>query len=138
VDSAPASRKRLVVVLTDGETQPVSGSRLARVFGTPPVTHVVFVHFWSADERVFTEGAPEPQYRPDRSSRAVLDSLAETVSGNTFSEGERNAVEQTARAALGSGPTIVRGEQGGRIALAPYLAAATLLPVLLLLWRRDR
>ena len=45
---------------------------------------------------------------------------------------------QTARAALGSGPTIVRGEQGGRIALAPYFAAAALLPVVLLLWRRDR
>jgi von Willebrand factor type A domain len=135
---APTTPKRLLVVLTDGETQPVSGARLARVFGTPPITHVVFVHFWNADERVFTEGTPEPQYRPDRSSRAVLNGLAETVSGNTFSEHELNAVEKTARAALGSGPTIVRGEQGGRVALAPYFAAAALLPVVLLLWRRDR
>jgi VWA domain-containing protein len=135
---APTTLKRLIIVLTDGETQPVSGARLARVFGTPPITHVVFVHFWNADERVYTGGAPEPQYRPDRSSRAVLDRLAETVSGNTFSEHQLNAVEATARAALGSGPTIVRGELGGRVALAPYFAAAALLPVVLLLWRRDR
>jgi hypothetical protein len=135
---APASLKRLLVVLTDGESQPVSGARLARVFGTPPVTHVVFVHFWNADERVFTEGAPEPQYRPNPSSREVLDGLAETVSGNAFSEHQLKAVEQTARGVLGSGPTIVRGEQGGRIPLAPYVAAAALLPVALLLWRRDR
>jgi hypothetical protein len=49
-----------------------------------------------------------------------------------------NAVAKTARGVLGSGPTIVRGEQGSRIPLAPYFAAAALLPVVLLLWRRDR
>jgi hypothetical protein len=48
------------------------------------------------------------------------------------------AVTKTAQAALGSGPTVVRGEQGGRVALAPYFAAAALLPLALLLWRRDR
>jgi hypothetical protein len=135
---APQARKRLLVVLTDGESQPTSGARLARLFGGPPVTHVVFVHVWGADERVYTEGAPEPQYRPDEASREVLDGLAETVSGNTFSENEVGAVIETARATLGSGPTVVRGEQGGRIALAPYFAAAALLPLALLLWRRDR
>ena len=102
------------------------------------MTHVVFVHVWGADERVYTEGAPEPQYRPDEASREVLDGLAETISGSTFSEHEVGAVTQAARAAVGSGPTIVRGEQGGRIALAPYFAAAALLPVALLLWRSDR
>jgi hypothetical protein len=135
---APKARKRLLVVLTDGESQPTSAARLARTFGTPPATHVVFVHVWGADERVYTEGAPEPQYRPDESSREVLDGLAEAVSGNTFSEDERGAVIQTSRAVLGSGPTVVRGEQGGRVALAPYFAAAALLPLALLLWRRDR
>lgn len=135
---APKARERLLVVLTDGESQPTSGARLARLFGSPPVTHVVFVHVWDIAERVYTEGAPEPQYRPDESSREVLDGLAEAVSGNTFSEDETGAVIQTARALLGSGPTIVRGEQGGRVALAPYFAAAALLPLALLLWRRDR
>jgi von Willebrand factor type A domain len=135
---APKARKRLLVVLTDGESQPTSGARLARLFGRPPVTHVVFVHVWGADERVFTQGAPEPQYRPDEASREVLDGLAKTVSGNTFSERDVGAVIETARGALGSGPTVVRGEQGGRVALAPYFAAAALLPLALLLWRRDR
>jgi hypothetical protein len=135
---APTARKRLLLVLTDGETQPVSGARLAELFGSPPVTRVVFVHFWGADERVYTKGAPEPQYRPSRSARAALDGLAETISGSVFSEDQAGAVTRAARAALGSGPTIVRAEQGGRVALAPYFAAAALLPVVLLLWRRDR
>jgi hypothetical protein len=68
----------------------------------------------------------------------VLDGLAEIVSGNTFSEQQMGAVKKTAQGVFGSGPTVVRGEEGGRIALAPYFAAAALLPVLLLLWRRDR
>ena len=38
----------------------------------------------------------------------------------------------------GSGPTVVQGERGSRIALAPYFAAAALAPLVLLLWRRDR
>ena len=33
---APAARKRLVIVLTDGETQPVAGARLAALFRRPP------------------------------------------------------------------------------------------------------
>ncbi len=134
----PTAKKRLLVVLTDGESQVVSGARLARVFGAPPVTRVVFVHFWHSDEKVFTEGAPEPQYSPDPSARVVLDGLAEAVSGNAFSETEVAAAKKTARAVFGDGPTIVRGEQGARIALAPYFAAAALLPLGLLLWRRDR
>ena len=88
---APKSPKRLVVVLTDGETQPVSGARLASLFGRPPVTHVVFVHFWSRDERVFTEGAPEPQYRPEpvlasRPRRARQGRVRQRVLGATRSE----------------------------------------------------
>ncbi len=135
---SPKARKRLLLVLTDGETQPVSGARLAALFGIPPVTHVIFVHFWSGDERVYTKGAPEPQYRPSRGARVALNALAETISGDVYSEDQIGPVTRSARAALGSGPTTVRGEQGGRVALAPYFAAAALLPVVLLLWRRDR
>jgi len=43
-----------------------------------------------------------------------------------------------ARKLLGSGETVRVGERRNRLALAPYLAGATFLPLLLLLWRRDR
>ena len=125
-------------MLTDGESQPVGGARLASLFRQPPVIDVVFIHLWHADERVFTDGTPEPQYRPDPSSRAVLDGIARSVSGSVFAEAELGAATRTARELIGSGPTVVRGEQGRRIALAEYLAAAALAPLGLLLWRRDR
>jgi hypothetical protein len=136
---ARSTRKRLLVVLTDGESQPVAGARLGALFRRPPAIDVVFVHFWDADERVYTAGAPEPQYRPDRSARVVLDGLAKLLSGNVYAESEAGtAAAQKARDLLGSGPTVVRGEQNGEIALAPFLAGAALAPLALLLWRRER
>lgn len=135
---APKSSKRLLLVLTDGESQPVTGARLASVLRRPPVTDVVFVHFWHPDERVFAGDSPEPQYRPDPSSSIILDGLARAVSGDVYAESEIGGATAKARELIGSGPTIVRGEQGGQIPLAPYLAAAALAPLALLLLRRDR
>lgn len=135
---APKSSKRLLLVLTDGESQPVTGARLASVLRRPPVTDVVFVHFWHPDERVFAGDSPEPQYRPDPSSSIILDGLARAVSGDVYAESEIGGATAKARELIGSGPTVVRGEQGGQIPLAPYLAAAALAPLALLLLRRDR
>ena len=135
---APKSRKRLLVVLTDGESQPVSGARLAATLRRPPVIDVVFVRFWHKDERVFVGDSPEPQYRPDPSSSIVLDGLARAVSGDVYAESEIGAATAKAREVIGGGPTVVRGEQGGQVPLAPYLAAAALVPLALLFWRSDR
>jgi hypothetical protein len=135
---SPRARKRLVVVLTDGESQPVALERLRSLFLQSPPIATVFVHFWDRDERVFTGNAPEAGYRPDPSARELLENLAAAVQGRIYDEEELNAVRSYARDRLGSGPTVVQGERGSRIALAPYFAAAALAPLVLLLWRRDR
>ena len=135
---APKSSKRLLIVLTDGESQPVSAARLASILRRPPVTDVVLMHFWHADERVFSGDSPEPQYRPDPASAVVLDGLATSVSGNVYAESEIGAATAKARELIGSGPTVVRGEESGQVPLAPYLAAFALAPLALLLWRRER
>lgn len=134
---APSARRRLLVVLTDGETQPVARARLRSIFRRPPVIDVVFVRFWNADERVYSRGSAEP-YEPDPSSAAVLAGIAEALSGSVFSEREAEAAGRKARELIGNGPTLVRGERGRRIALAPYLLAAALAPLILLLVKRDR
>jgi hypothetical protein len=134
----PKSSARLAIVLTDGESQPVSNARIGGLFRRDPAIGVLFVHFWGEDERVYTRGVPEPQYLPDPSSRSVLDRLAASSRGAVYSEGQVDAVRGKARELLGSGPTVVTGEQAGQLALAPYLAFAALLPFGLLLWRRDR
>lgn len=135
---SPRASSRLVIVLTDGESQPVSNTRLGGLFRRSPRIETVFVQFWNEDEKVFTRGVPEPQYLPDPSARATLDRLAASTQGAVYSEGQVDAASRKARQLLGSGTTAVQGEHAGQIALAPYLAAAALLPLALLLWRRDR
>jgi len=135
---APSARKRLLVVLTDGETQPVVGARLGSLFRMPPTIEVVFVQFWHPDERVYSGGVPEPQYRPDRSSSAVLGGIAESISGSVYAEGEVEAAARKVRELIGNGRTVTRARHDRRIALAPFLAAAALAPLGLLLSRRAR
>ena len=135
---SPRARKRLVVVLTDGESQPVAVERLRSLFLEPPAIATIFVQFWDRDERVFTGNAPEAGYLPDPSARGLLDKLAAAIEGRVYDEDELSAAKKYARDWLGSGPTVTHGERGSRIALAPYFAAAAIAPLLLLLWRRDR
>lgn len=135
---SPSARKRLLLVLTDGETQPVSRARLRSLFRRRPVIDVIFVQFWHADESVFSGGTPEIGYRPDPSSSTVLAGVAAAVSGSVYSEGDVDAAARKARDLIGSGRTAVRGERSRRVALASYLVAAALAPLVLLLARRDR
>ena len=87
---------------------------------------------------MFAGDSPEPQYRPDPASVVVLDGLASSISGNVYAESEIGAATAKARELIGSGPTVVRGEESGQVPLAPYLAAFALAPLALLLWRRER
>jgi hypothetical protein len=135
---SPTARKRVIFVLTDGESIPVSGAKIGAVFRRPPGVDTIFLHIWDGDERVFDGGQPEPQYSPDPRSRAILQAAAETLGGHVFPEGELDQAIGAARRAFGDGPTVVQGEKRNRVALAPYLAGAVFLPLTLLLWRRDR
>ena len=99
----------------------------------------VFLRFWGSGERVFTNGEAEPQYRPQPESLAILESLAAATAGRTFDEADLTGAERQVHADLGSGKAeAVASERGHRLPLAPYLAAVAILPLGLLLWRRDR
>lgn len=135
---SPTARTRLVFVLTDGETVPVSGAKLAAAFRRPPRVETIFLHVWGGDERVYSGGRPEPQYRPDPRSRGILAVAARALGGHVFRESDVAGATAKARELLGGGPTRVEGERRNRLALAPYLTGAVFLPLGLLLWRRDR
>jgi hypothetical protein len=134
----PTVRNRLIFVITDGESVPIAGAKIAAVFRRPPGVDTIFLHVWSGDERVFDGNQPEPQYSPDPRSRSILDAAADTLGGRVFAEDDLDGAIAAARNALGDGTTVVQGTKRNRIALAPYLAGAIFLPLALLLWRRDR
>lgn len=134
---SPAVTRRLLVVFTDGESTELSETAVARRFRRARI-EPVFVQFWAANEKVFTRGAPEPEYDPDPAARSILDRLALAAGGSVYEEGSLESAVSKARDLLGSGPTVAQPHSPDEVALAPYLAVAAFFPLTLLLWRRDR
>jgi von Willebrand factor type A domain len=130
-------KHRLAVVFTDAETTDFNPRTVAAAFSEGNVQLIV-VRFGKPGERVFgPSGAPEP-YQPDPASAASAQRLAEAVGGAAFGEDELGDAIDSARSTFGEGPTVVsRTEQSDIDPLAPYVFLAALLPLGLLLYRRN-
>jgi hypothetical protein len=131
----PQAQYRAVIVLTDGESLPVSPA-LAVSLRKPPGVQVVFVHVWRNDDRIYPTSVPDPNYRPDPTSRAFLDKVAATLHATVVSENDVAGAAAAAREALGSGPITMVSETA-RVALMPWVTLAAFLPLGFLLWRRN-
>jgi hypothetical protein len=130
---SPEARKRLLVVLTDGESERVEPG--LAVLGKEGI-RTLFVHVWGAEESIFSPSGTEPQYRPDPTSERTLAQAAALVEGTVFDENDLSAAAERARRDLGDGPTRPR-KQRDLVALMPYVMLAAAVPLALLLWRRN-
>ena len=133
---SPKARRRVLVVLTDGETRPLEQD-LSRPFRRRPAIETLFVRFWSANERIYESGVAEDAYQPIQPSGAALQQVAAQVAGRVFSEHQPAAVIAAVREALGAGPTTDRIIEGERRALMPWVTLTALLPLGLVLLRRN-
>ena len=129
--------RRLAIVLTDGETLPVDFATLRTRLADARVA-TLFVHVWRPDERVVTpDGRADPAYKPDPTSLRSLRRIAGAVDGTVFVEGQRGEVAAAVRTFVGDGPRVEQGRELRPRELAPSMAAAAVLPLLLLLRRRS-
>ena len=134
---SPTARKRVLVVLTDGETRPLE-TDLAAPFHRGPRLTTILVHFHAGGERVYDDaGLPEAGYQPVRDSAAKLAQVAREVGGSVFGEQQPGDVVTAVRSALGAGPTHERLIEGERRALMPWVTLAAFLPLGLVLLRRN-
>ena len=134
---SPTAKKRVLVVLTDGESRPF-GSILGSAFpGTPPI-ETVFVRFWGAGERIYATGVSEGGYVPDKGSEATIQRAASLMGGRVFSEDEISAAGDAVAELVGEGATTDRSIPGARVALMQWVTLAAFLPLGVLLWRRNR
>jgi von Willebrand factor type A domain len=130
------ARKRLLVVLTDGETRSV-GRALAQAFQRRPRIETILVHLWDARERIYATGVAEGGYRPLPGSSAALERVAALIGGRVFSEDDAGEVGAAAHEIVGAGKTRQRQLEGERLALMPYVTLAAALPLGFLLLRRN-
>jgi hypothetical protein len=114
----PGLKNRVCVVLTDGESAPFAGAGGCRL---------VVVQLWDAGERIYRDGRPEAQYRPDEAAPALAARL-----GPVAREDDLGRARTLLAAAVGDGPVReVRRSERSTLELAPY---AALVGLALVLW----
>lgn len=131
-----SARKRVLVVLTDGETEPL-GVGLGKAFGRRPRIETVFVRFGTPDERIYETGIAEGGYEPRTGSSAALARAMSLVGGQLYTEGEVAEAAAAVRSAVGEGPTVSRQQESGRLALMPWVTLAVLVPLAVVLLSRN-
>jgi hypothetical protein len=125
----PSATKRIVVLLTDGESGPVGTSGVARALAG---YRFEAVRFWASNESVFKEdGSPEANYRPDPNGRVVLADLASALGGRSFEQGQLKAATRYLRSLAGSGSTVAAAAtEVHRYPLGPYVGLLALVALL--------
>jgi hypothetical protein len=131
----PTARRRVAVVLTDGETQPIGGE-IASAYERSPRTELLLVRLWRSDEGIYTTGVSEG-YEPSPQSEAATSRLVGLVDGRVFDEGDVQGLLAATEAALGTGETLALAQRSGQIALMPWITALALVPFGLVLLRRN-
>ncbi len=130
--------RRLMLVFTDGEVVPIDAQLFREGFAEAPPVDVVFVRLGSSDERVFRADGRAESYRADARLGAQLDLLAGAIGAPVVSEAEPAHVEQVVREALGSGAVHTVRERRSTVALAPLVLVGSLVPLAVLVRRRNR
>jgi hypothetical protein len=128
---SPGARRRLLVVVTDGDSAPFDVGALAAALRAGRV-QLVLVRIGESDERVYAaDGTPEPLFRPNPLVAQTLATLSDASNGAAVSSG--NAAAQVAEDYLGDGPTASEGVATEVVSLAGGFAAAAIIPLLALL-----
>ena len=125
----PSATKRIVVLLTDGESGPVGTSDVARSLSG---YRFEAVRFWASNESVYkNDGRAESAYRPDPSGRVVLGDLAASLGGKSFEETRLKAATRYLRSLVGSGSTVSgAATEVRRYPLGPYVGLVALIALL--------
>jgi len=136
---APAMRRRVGIVLTDAESDPIDSDVLDGAYRAVPQTTLVLVRVARAGERVFDEqGRPEPGYVAGPGAGAIAAQVAGIAGGRVFGEGQAAAAGRAAVEALGAGGRTqawARGER--RRPLGPYALVVSALPLAYLVRLRN-
>jgi hypothetical protein len=120
---------RIVVLLTDGESNPLDAGEISRALGRDSGYRLLAVRFWRNGEAVFySNRTKEKAYRPDPAGRAVVAAVAAAMGGRAFEQDQLAAASSYLVDLAGRAPARLpaRPEQS-RTPLAPYIAVAALL-----------
>ncbi|HXY85086.1 MAG TPA: VWA domain-containing protein [Gaiellaceae bacterium] len=135
---APSATHKLLIVFSDDESSPVFGSFVAAELRNKKPIHVIFVHVWNGNERIYLpNGRPDPGYTPDPSSYSSVSELASEIGGSVYSESDTNGILDQARADLGTGSHRPIDSSTVTTPLARWLLILAFIPLAFVLRARD-
>ena len=128
--------RRIVVLLTDGESNPVDSGEISRALGRKRGYSLLALRFWRSGEAVFDSNRKrEAAYRPDPAGRATVALVAAATGGLAFEQDQLGAASGYLVHLAGRGPTRpAAGSEQSRTPLAPYIAVGALLLLVASLW----
>jgi hypothetical protein len=129
--------RRVIVVVSDGETVPVDFEVLRERLGQGRVS-TVFVQVWRGDESVFdANGERDPAYRPDRTGGRTLRRVAGALEAPVLNEGDVEGLTTAVKERIGAGTLVPQGRQVVSHQLAPHALLIAFAPLALILYRRN-
>jgi hypothetical protein len=133
---SPAATRQVAVVLTDGETLPLSQATEDALRGGR--LDLMFVRLWSERERIHApQIALDARYRADPASTVVYDEIVRALGARAFPEGDVAEAASELRRRLGRGEAVVTGHEAGGRQLSGWAAALAALPLAYVLRRRN-
>lgn len=134
--SQQASR-RVAVVVTDGETNPVRPETIQALRSRPRLD-VVVIRVWDASERIHRPRlAGDRAYLPAPESTATLAGFAAATGASVFDEGDVDRAADAVRRLLGTGEAVRAGDELSARSLAGFTFALAFVPLAYVLWRRN-
>jgi hypothetical protein len=130
-------RRRLAVVLTDGESNAYDARSLLEGLRSSHVG-LLFIRMGDARDAIYrADGRRDPGYRPDpQTVRKLAPLVPSLVGGRIYDERSAGAAVAAARRYLGTGPEVAQGRSERTLKLGQYAALAAALPLLFLLRRK--
>jgi hypothetical protein len=133
----PGRKRRVLVILTDGESVDFDVGPLRSALRDAPGLHTVLVRIGSSHEHVYgADGLPEADYRPTDTSEEIKRFVAAT-GAQAFGAGDLSGAEAAVRRDAGAGPRVRAGSESSSTDVAPYLVLAAFLPLGLLIRLRN-
>jgi hypothetical protein len=134
----PGVPHKLLVLITDAESEDFDVGTLRYDFRARPRIGVVLIRVGGVGEQVFGPGGlPEPAYVAPPSTGRALAKFLRATHGHAFDEHDVGGALRVARATLGTGPHKRLGTVSGRTDLAPYFVLAAVFPLGVVLRRRN-
>jgi hypothetical protein len=135
---APKATHRVLIVITDAESEGFNVAGVRSSFQEKPRTSVVLIRVGREGEHVYDpNGQIEAAYIPPPATGHALKEFLDATHGRAFGEHDVAGAVQAARQMLGRGPEVRLGTASGHRALAPWLVLACVLPLGLVIRRRN-